>query len=289
MVVMEAATSNPRILVVDDNDDNRYTLTLYLELEGYTDLTIAEDGEQAIAKLRAQDFDLVLLDVMMPKVDGYQVLTWLKGQHRLNDLPVIMISALNEMNSVVRCIELGAVDYLQKPFNQHLLRARLGASLDKKRLRDQVNAHLARLQQELQAAHELQISMLPQEFPEPTAQCPVDVHGFIQPAREVGGDHYDVRRRTNEFRSRDFHPVNFAGVPAIIDADIAAASPAQRLQHLLEGDSAGLALVVGLRIDRHHHRDPLALFRPRGQRKGRRCAKQANEIASSHSHSLKHR
>jgi sigma-B regulation protein RsbU (phosphoserine phosphatase) len=188
---MEAATSNPRILVVDDNDDNRYTLTLYLELEGYTDLTIAEDGEQAIAKLQAQDFDLVLLDVMMPKVDGYQVLTWLKGQHRLTDLPVIMISALNEMNSVVRCIELGAVDYLQKPFNQHLLRARLGASLDKKRLRDQVNAHLARLEQELQAAGELQMSMLPQEFPEPTAQCPVDVHGLIQPAREVGGDLYD--------------------------------------------------------------------------------------------------
>ncbi len=102
-----------------------------------------------------------------------------------------MISALNEMSSVVRCIELGAVDYLQKPFNQHLLRARLGASLDKKRLRDEVNAHLARLEQELQAARDLQMSMLPQKFPEPTALCPVDVHGLIQPAREVGGDLYD--------------------------------------------------------------------------------------------------
>jgi sigma-B regulation protein RsbU (phosphoserine phosphatase) len=181
----------PRILVVDDNDDNRYTLTLYLELEGYTVLAIAEDGEQAIAALKEDEFDLVLLDVMMPKVDGYQVLTWLKGEKRLADLPVIMISALNEMSSVVRCIELGAVDYLQKPFNQHLLRARLGASLDKKRLRDQVSAHLARLEQEMQAARDLQMSMLPQEFPEPTAQCPVDVYGLMQPAHEVGGDLYD--------------------------------------------------------------------------------------------------
>ena len=131
-----------RILVVDDNDDNRYTLTLYLELEGYADIQIAEDGEEAIARLDKEDFDVVLLDVMMPKVDGYQVLSWLKDQRRLHDLPVIMISALNEMNSVVRCIELGAVDYLLKPFNQVLLKARLGACLERKRLHDQVNAHL---------------------------------------------------------------------------------------------------------------------------------------------------
>jgi sigma-B regulation protein RsbU (phosphoserine phosphatase) len=188
---MNSEQAAPRILVVDDNDDNRYTLTLYLELEGYADIAIAEDGEQAIAQLMEREFDLVLLDVMMPKVDGYQVLTWLKGQKRLNDMPVIMISALNEMNSVVRCIELGAVDYLQKPFNQHLLRARLGASLEKKRLRDQINAHLARLEQELEAARDLQMSMLPQVFPQATPDSPVDIHGLIQPAREVGGDLYD--------------------------------------------------------------------------------------------------
>ena len=82
----------------------------------------------------------------MPKVDGYQVLTWIKEQARLRDLPVIMISALNEVNSVVRCIELGAVDYLLKPFNPVLLQARLGATLEKKRLRDEINAHLARLE-----------------------------------------------------------------------------------------------------------------------------------------------
>src|SRR3954447_12795415 len=171
----DATTPGARILVVDDNDDNRYTLTVYLELEGYADIQIAEDGEQAIARLDKEDFDVVLLDVMMPRVDGYQVLSWLKDQRRLQDLPVIMISALNEMNSVIRCIELGAVDYLLKPFNPVLLKARLGSTLQKKRLRDEINAHLARLEQELEAARRLQMAMVPQSFPKPSAAFPLDL------------------------------------------------------------------------------------------------------------------
>ncbi len=182
----------PRILVVDDNDDNRYTLTLYLELEGYTRVETAHDGEEAIARLGGgEEFDLVLLDVMMPKVDGYGVLNWLKDQAHLRDLPVIMISALNEVNSVVRCIELGAVDYLLKPFNPVLLKARLGATLEKKRLRDEIKAHLARLEEELEAARRLQMSMVPQHFPAPTVEFPLDLFASMEPAREVGGDLYD--------------------------------------------------------------------------------------------------
>jgi sigma-B regulation protein RsbU (phosphoserine phosphatase) len=96
------------------------------------------------------------------------------------------------MTSVVRCIELGAVDYLLKPFNQVLLKARLGACLERKRLHDQVNAHLFRLEQEVEAARDLQMSMLPQVFPPPARQCPVDIWGLVHPAREVGGDLYDV-------------------------------------------------------------------------------------------------
>lgn len=211
-----STTPGSRILIVDDNDDNRYTLTLYLELEGYTDIQVAEDGGQAIARLDKESFDVVLLDVMMPKVDGYQVLSWLKGQPRLHDLPVIMISALNEMNSVVRCIELGAVDYLLKPFNQVLLKARLGASLEKKRLRDQVNAHLFRLEQELEAARDLQMSMLPQVFPRPARECPVDIWGLVHPAREVGGDLYDFF--TTQDRSLCFFvgDVSGKGMPAAL-------------------------------------------------------------------------
>jgi sigma-B regulation protein RsbU (phosphoserine phosphatase) len=181
----------PRILVVDDNDDNRYTLTLCLDLEGYTNVETAHDGEEAIARLETAGFDLVLLDVMMPKVDGYQVLSWLKDQARLRDLPVIMISALNEMSSVVRCIELGAIDYLLKPFNPVMLKARLGATLEKKRLRDEVDAHLARLEGELNAARRLQMAMVPQSFPAPSAEFPIDLCASMEPAREVGGDLYD--------------------------------------------------------------------------------------------------
>jgi sigma-B regulation protein RsbU (phosphoserine phosphatase) len=181
----------PRILVVDDNEDNRYTLTLYLDLEGYQNVVVANDGEEAIARLKDASFDLVLLDVMMPKVDGYAVLSWMKSEKRLQDLPVIMISALNEMSSVVRCIELGALDYLAKPFNPVLLKARLGSSLEKKRLRDEINAHLARLEEELDAARQLQLGMVPQVFPPPTSERPVEIFAIMEPAREVGGDLYD--------------------------------------------------------------------------------------------------
>lgn len=210
------APESPRILVVDDNDDNRYTLTLYLDLEGYRDVTIANDGEEAVVLLETEPFDLVLLDVMMPRLDGYGVLAWLKAKGRLHQLPVIMISALNEMASVVRCIELGAVDYLTKPFNPVLLRARLGASLEKKRLRDEVQAHLARLERELEAARKLQMGMLPQSFPPPDAAFPWDIHASIAPALEVGGDLYDVFRAADGSLCFFIGDVAGKGMPAAL-------------------------------------------------------------------------
>jgi sigma-B regulation protein RsbU (phosphoserine phosphatase) len=189
--VLNANAPGPRLLVVDDNEDNRYTLILRLEIEGYQDITAADDGAAALELLRTQEFDLVLLDVMMPKLDGYQVLEQLKAQGRLHNIPVIMISALNEIESVVRCIELGAVDYLSKPFDPVLLKARVGASLEKKRLRDEVNRHLSRMEEELESARQLQMSMVPTTFPNPTQQRPVEIFAMMEPAREVGGDLYD--------------------------------------------------------------------------------------------------
>jgi adenylate cyclase len=126
------------LLVVDDNEDNRYTLTNRLKRQGYTDVVTANDGRQALELLRARPFDLVLLDIMMPELNGYQVLEQLKADEALRHIPVIMISAVDELDSVIRCIELGADDYLQKPFNPTLLRARIGACLEKKRLRDEL-------------------------------------------------------------------------------------------------------------------------------------------------------
>jgi phosphoserine phosphatase RsbU/P len=179
------------LLVVDDNEDNRYTLTRRLAREGYENVAIAVDGREALEKLQSHPIDLVLLDVMMPEMNGYEVLERMKVDPALRDIPVIMISALSEMDSVIRCIELGAEDYLSKPFNPTLLRARVGASLEKKRLRDEVRASLARLEQEMDAARRLQLGMLPRAFPECTPEQPVEVCAFIEPAREVGGDLYD--------------------------------------------------------------------------------------------------
>ncbi|MFH0351864.1 MAG: response regulator, partial [Chromatiales bacterium] len=125
-----------RLLVVDDNETNRDMLSRRLRHQGYR-VSVAEDGRRALESVRAQSVDLVLLDVLMPEMDGYETLKQIKADPRLRDIPVIMISALDEIQSVVRCIEHGAEDYLPKPFNPVLLRARIGACLEKKRLRDQ--------------------------------------------------------------------------------------------------------------------------------------------------------
>jgi sigma-B regulation protein RsbU (phosphoserine phosphatase) len=183
--------SNAALLVVDDNEDNRYTLTRRLNREGYQNLTTAKDGREALERMTAQSFDLVLLDVMMPDMNGYEVLEHVKANASLRDVPIIMISALDEIDSVIRCIELGAEDYLNKPFNPVLLRARVGALLEKKRLRDEVRRNLARLEEEMDAARALQLGMLPSQFPVCSSAQPMAVHALMQPAREVGGDLYD--------------------------------------------------------------------------------------------------
>jgi len=137
------------ILVVDDNDDNRDMLSRRLRRQSYEVLTAA-GGRAALGVLAATPVDLVLLDVMMPDLDGYAVLQHLKADPVLRDIPVLMISALDDLDSVVRCIQLGAEDYLGKPFEPVLLQARIGACLEKKRLHDQE----ARRRRELAAFNE---------------------------------------------------------------------------------------------------------------------------------------
>ena len=139
---------SPALLVVDDNEDNRYTLVRRLKRLGYDQVVTAEHGRQALDLLAARPFDLVLLDIMMPGMNGYEVLETMKADSRLRHIPVVVISALDEMDSAVRCIELGAEDYLTKPFNPTLMRARVGASLERKRLRDRETAYLEALASE---------------------------------------------------------------------------------------------------------------------------------------------
>ncbi|MFQ5954114.1 MAG: adenylate/guanylate cyclase domain-containing protein [Kiloniellales bacterium] len=151
----------PALLVVDDNEDNRYTLARRLKREGYTNVALTENGRQALDMLARRPFDLVLLDIMMPEMDGYQVLEHIKSSQDLREIRVIMISAVDELDSVVRCIELGADDYLPKPFNAVLLKARVGACLEKKRFRDQEAAYLSQIDRERQRADDLLHAILP--------------------------------------------------------------------------------------------------------------------------------
>jgi adenylate cyclase len=125
-----------RLLLVDDNKVNRILLGRGLEGDGHK-VETAENGRQALEKLRAGSFDLVLLDIEMPEMNGYEVLERCLQDDELRNIPIIMTSSLDEIESVVKCVELGAEDYLNKPVNPILLRARVNASLEKKRLRDQ--------------------------------------------------------------------------------------------------------------------------------------------------------
>jgi adenylate cyclase len=124
------------ILIADDNRVNRLLLGRGLEHDGHT-IVFAEHGTEALDLLRQRRFDLMLLDVLMPELDGYGVLEELRRDPHLRDIPVIVTSSLDELDSVVRCLQMGAEDYLTKPVNPVLLNARINASLEKKRLRDQ--------------------------------------------------------------------------------------------------------------------------------------------------------
>lgn len=149
-----------RVLVVDDNRLNRFTLAQHLRQQGHT-VALAENGQQALEAVQAQPFDLVLLDIVMPVMDGYEVLKHIRGDPTLRNLPVIVISALDEIDSAVRCIGMGAADYLPKPFDPVLLRARIGACLENKRLHDLEVAYLAQISREKKRADDLLNVVIP--------------------------------------------------------------------------------------------------------------------------------
>jgi class 3 adenylate cyclase len=131
------------ILIVDDDPLNRLQLHQALKQRGYA-TTQAEDGERALAVLRQGHFDLVVLDILMPNLDGFAVLDCIKADGALSDIPVIVISGLEEMDNVVKCIRMGAEDYLPKPFDLTLLEARVGACIEKRRLRETVVSQLGK-------------------------------------------------------------------------------------------------------------------------------------------------
>jgi sigma-B regulation protein RsbU (phosphoserine phosphatase) len=184
-----------RVLVVDDDQGNREMLAKRLVREGLS-VEMVPDGFEALAALGTKEFDVVLLDVMMPLLDGYEVLRQAKENPATRDVPVIMISALDEIASVIRCIEAGAEDYLPKPFDPTLLRARLSACLEKKRLRDAEQRYLQeieiaqrRLQGELDEAARYVRSIIPAP-----QQGPPKTDWKYTPSTELGGDAFGYGR-----------------------------------------------------------------------------------------------
>lgn len=139
------SSNNGRVLVVDDDRITRTLLAANLTKQGYAAVTTG-NGREALAFLREESFDVVLLDLLMPDMDGYQVLGEMKQDKVLRHIPVIVISQLDRMDSAIRCIELGATDYLAKPFNRVLLEARINASLAHKRMRDMEQECMTKIQ-----------------------------------------------------------------------------------------------------------------------------------------------
>jgi len=145
------AEDSALLLIVDDNKVNRLLLSRSVALLGHR-TALAENGRVALDKLRNEPFDLLLLDIEMPELDGFAVLEQLKIDPKLRDLPVIVTSSIEGLDNIIRCVELGAEDYLPKPVNQVLLKARIGAILEKKRLRDQLFDEIEEKNRQLELA-----------------------------------------------------------------------------------------------------------------------------------------
>ena len=182
-------TDQGALLIVDDDETNRDMLARRLRRYGYT-VSTAPSGVQALKLARTQTFDLILLDMIMPGLDGFQVLAKLKAEPALREIPVIMLSALDEENGIARCIEMGAEDYLSKPFNPVFLWARIGACLERKRLRDRQRAAFEELQQsqqrlaaELAEAAAYVRSLLPAPL-----TGPIETEWCFHPGAQLGGD-----------------------------------------------------------------------------------------------------
>jgi two-component system cell cycle response regulator len=216
------STPASSLLVVDDNSMNRIMLSRYITKLGYH-ARLCENGRQALEKLQGEPFDLVLLDVQMPEMDGYQVLGYLKADPRLRDIPVIMISAVEELESVVRCVELGAQDYLPKPFNPVLLRARLSTSLERKWLRDQEVDYLQQVGRVTAAAAAIRTNTFESESLDEVARRSDELgqlaQVFQEMARQVYAREQQLQRQVQQLRIEIDHARKASEVAEITESD----------------------------------------------------------------------
>jgi adenylate cyclase len=182
-----SSTEQGRLLLADDDAGNRDLLQRRLEKLGFSVVACA-DGTEALKRIREGGFDLALLDMVMPGLDGHKLLALIKGDVTLQNLPVIMISALDQMESIVQCIELGAEDYLAKPFNPVLLRARIGAALEKKRLRDLEQVYIKRIEEEQAQSERLLLNVLPKPIADRLKQGETTIVDSFQEATVLFAD-----------------------------------------------------------------------------------------------------
>ena len=210
------------VLIVDDNQMNRDMLARGL-LRQQLHFALAGNGKQALDMLSSKAFDVVLLDIMMPVMDGFETLKRIKADPDLKHVPVIMISALDQIDSVVRCIEMGAEDYLPKPFDPTLLRARVGACLEKKRLRDQELEYLRNVKAVTQAASDLESGAFDAGALEEAAQR-TDSLGqlarvFQSMAREVQAREQRLKQQVQQLRVEIDESRKQSQVEEITDTD----------------------------------------------------------------------
>jgi serine phosphatase RsbU (regulator of sigma subunit) len=180
--------TKPKILIVDDEPFNVDYIEQELEESDYQ-MIAAVNGKEALEKVESASPDLILLDIMMPVLNGFEVLSHLKANPSTRDIPVIVISASSDMRSIVHGIQLGAEDYLPKPFEPVLLHARISSSLEKKRLRDIQQLYLKGLERELDIGREIQKGFLPSHLPRVPGW---EIAAYFKAAREVAGDFYDA-------------------------------------------------------------------------------------------------
>lgn len=192
MTDTDAMPRTERILVVEDDEFSQQLIELYLRKAGFNELTVAADGRQALDIAKQQTFDLVLLDLNLPRIGGAEVLRRLKKEGMLTDIPVIVSSSIANMDDIVSCMDLGAEDFLPKPFNVRLLEGRVTACLEKKRLKDETMAAMRRRERERATARLAQAALSGVALRQGGDGGALAAAGLILPGNEPGGDVFDV-------------------------------------------------------------------------------------------------
>jgi CheY-like chemotaxis protein len=230
-----------RILVVEDGAVNRMALSRALEVRGHA-VHAVTDGVEALAALRAGPYDLVLLDIVMPRKDGFETLAEIKADPTLRELPVIVISGMEDTPSVVRCIEMGALDHLPKPFEPALLEARVGAALSAKRLRDLELEYLEQVRRVTEAAEALEADAFDadalDDVVERSDALGVLARTFVHMASEVRAREDALRRQVRELTIEIDEARQARQVAEITDSDYfrSLRGQAAELRRAIRGD-----------------------------------------------------